>query len=358
MAEVHLKNITKIFDRFTVALDDFDLQVKDREFVSILGPSGSGKSTILRIIAGLEHQDKGEVFINGGNVNKLAPQERDVAFVFQNYALFPHMDVEENIAVGLRLKGYSRSEIQKRIKEVSDLLEITALLKRKPRALSGGQRQRVALARAIAKRPKVFLLDEPLSNLDAILREKMRTELKILFKKIKGTVIYVTHDQTEAMCLSDRIALIDKGKLNQVGSADALYYQPAGLFVASFLGTPRINVFEVAIEERSFVWKDLQWDVPQTYWPVVKDRDRLILGIRPEDLKVYLESKPQAAASQLIMVEKIGKYTILNLRIQNHTLKAMVEKDFSDRLHSDNLWIEFDMRKIYLFDIGTQESLK
>lgn len=359
MADIKLENITKLFDNNVTALEDFSLKVKDGEFVTILGPSGSGKSTALRIIAGLEKQDKGDVFINGCNVSRFFPQERDVAFVFQSYALYPNMDTFENIAVGLRLKGYSANEIKERVREVAELLEISDLLKRRPKALSGGQRQRVALARAIAKRPKVFLLDEPLSNLDAVLREKMRTELKLLFKKIQGTVIYVTHDQAEGMSLSDRIALIDKGRLKQEGVPDELYYKPKNLFVASFLGSPRINTIEFGIMgERNLVCGKVCLKIPGDYWPKLKSKDKVILGVRPEDIKVYLEPKPDAFLAQLTVTEKMGKYVILNLNWQDQTLKAVVERGFANKINRDNLWIEFDKERLYLFNnIDTQELL-
>lgn len=358
MADVKLENITKFFDSNLIALEDFNLEVKDGEFVTILGPSGSGKSTTLRIIAGLERQDKGEIFIDGCNVSRFFPQERDVAFVFQSYALYPHMDTFENIAVGLRLKGHSAGEIKRRVCEVAELLEISELLKRRPRALSGGQRQRVALARAIAKRPKVFLLDEPLSNLDAVLREKMRTELKLLFKKIQGTVIYVTHDQSEGMSLSDRIALIDKGRLRQEGAPDELYYRPKNLFVASFLGSPRINTMEFSImDERNLVYAEVCLKLSLDYRPKINNRDKVILGVRPEDIRVYLEPKENAFLAHGVVIERIGKDTILSLNWQNQILKAFVERDFKLQNKREKVWFEINMDKLYLFDKDTQELL-
>lgn len=358
MAEIYLEGVTKIFDHSIVALDNFSLKVKDKEFVTILGPSGSGKSTVLRIISGLEKQDRGDVFIERRLVNNLSPQERDVAFVFQSYALYPHMDVEENIAVGLRLKGYPSGEIKKRVSEVAKVLEITDLLKRRPKTLSGGQRQRVALARAIAKRPKVFLLDEPLSNLDATLREKMRAELKLLFKRIGGTVIYVTHDQAEAMSLADRIALIEKGKLMGVETGDELYFHPKNIFVASFLGSPRINIFEVEILDKNFIYGSFCWQIPETWHSKLKNFSKLIIGIRPEDINVYLEAKSDAFPVQLIMTEKMGKYTILNLNWQGKILKALVESKLTHKINSDRIWIKFNEERLYPFDTNTEELIK
>lgn len=375
MAGVTLQHISKKFDHDAVGLEDFSLEVRDKEFVTILGPSGSGKSTALRIIAGLETQDSGNVLLDGVNVNDLPTQKRDCAFVFQSYALYPHLDVEENIAVGLRLQGYAAGEIQKRVREVAALLEIGAFLKRRPKALSGGQRQRVALARAIAKRPKVFLLDEPLSNLDAILREKMRSELKILFRKIGGTVIYVTHDQAEAMSLSDRIALIDKGRLRQSDVPDALYYRPQDLFVASFMGTPRINTFEVAVEKKEFVCGDERWPIPQACIPKTNRRQRLILGVRPEDIRVYLKPEPDTFPAEFLVMERMGTYAVLSLHWHGQVLKASVEKDLADRITKDRegdrredkggagkqvesqLWIRLNPSKLYFFDIDTQHCI-
>lgn len=356
MAEVKLANITKVFDRQVMGLKDLTLQIKDGEFFTILGPSGSGKSTILRVIAGLERQDKGDVFIDGVNVNESLPQQRNIAFVFQSYALYPHMNVYENIAVGLRIKGYSQKDIRSRIDEVAKLLEIPELLKRKPKALSGGQRQRVALARAIAKRPKVFLLDEPLSNLDASLREKMRTELKTLFKKLKATVIYVTHDQQEAMGLSDRIAIIDKGQLKQIGLSDELYSHPKNLFVASFLGSPKINTFEVMVEDGSFVLGSVRLRLPQEYGVRIKNLNRIFLGIRAEDVRVYPDKKPNTFAVSVIMIEKMGKYSILTLDLQGQTFKSIIDNEFTCKL-DNNVWVEFNERRLYLFNTDTQEAV-
>jgi len=260
--------------------------------------------------------------------------------------------------VGLRIKGCCKAEIQKRVQEVTGLLEIGKLLKRKPKALSGGQRQRVALARAIAKRPKVFLLDEPLSNLDASLRERMRTELKMLFNKLKATVIYVTHDQTEAMSLSDKIALINNGMLKQVGLPDELYYQPKDLFVASFLGSPPINTLEAdIIGENALMCGKICLNISSDYRLKLKNKNKVILGLRPEDIKVYLEPKENTYLAQLILIERIGKYTILSLNWQGQILKAITERDFIGQHKRDSIWFQFDMNKLYLFDKETLNTI-
>ena len=243
MAEVELTNISKTFEGAPrPVLRDISFTVRDTEFVSLLGPSGCGKTTLLRIIAGLEEQTSGEVVIGALDMKRVAPRDRDMAFVFQNYALYPHFSVEDNISLGLRLRKLPAPEIATRVKATTEMLGLEALLERKPRALSGGQRQRVALARALVRNPKVFLLDEPLSNLDAKLRDKTRGELRLLFKKVNGTVIYVTHDQIEAMTMSDRIVILQEGKIQQVGTPNEIYEKPANLFVATFIGTPQMNI--------------------------------------------------------------------------------------------------------------------
>ena len=243
MAEVELTNISKTFEGAPrPVLRDISFTVRDTEFVSLLGPSGCGKTTLLRIIAGLEEQTSGEVVIGALDMKRVAPRDRDMAFVFQNYALYPHFSVEDNISLGLRLRKLPAPEIATRVKATTEMLGLEALLERKPRALSGGQRQRVALARALVRNPKVFLLDEPLSNLDAKLRDKTRGELRLLFKKVNGTVIYVTHDQIEAMTMSDRIVILQEGKIQQVGTPNEIYEKPANIYVATLIGTPQMNI--------------------------------------------------------------------------------------------------------------------
>lgn len=356
MATVLLKGITKVFDHGVVALEDLNLEVREGEFVTILGPSGSGKSTALRIIAGLEMHDTGEVSFDGCIVNKVSPQEREVAFVFQSYALYPHMNVFENIAIGLRLKGMAKELIEQRVGEVSDLLEIAHLLNRKPKALSGGQRQRVALARAIAKRPRVFLLDEPLSNLDAVLRERMRVELKTLFGKLRATVIYVTHDQLEAMSLSDKIAVIDNGRMRQLGTPEELYEKPTDLFVARFIGSPRINVFRVRIDGKHFVYGSEKWHIPHQYSGIFQDREEVIVGVRPEDIYIHKERKEPGFPVRLLMSEKLGNVLVFNVQWQDMILRVSSTRKEDDAIGND-LRIEFDRDKLLFFDPVTQKLL-
>ena len=248
MAKVELKNITKIYDKKKV-IDNVSLTIEDKEFLILVGSSGCGKSTILRMIAGLEDITEGEIYIDGKCVNNIPPKDRDIAFVFQSYALYPHMSVYENLAFPLKMKKVSKEEIDKKVRETAEKLDLTELLERKPKQLSGGQRQRVALGRAIVRQPKVFLMDEPLSNLDAKLRIQMRAEIKKLHEELKTTFIYVTHDQTEALTMGDRIAIIDKGVIQQTDSPDNIYNKPKNTFVGGFLGAPAMNFIETKVED-------------------------------------------------------------------------------------------------------------
>ncbi|MDO4572860.1 MAG: sn-glycerol-3-phosphate ABC transporter ATP-binding protein UgpC [Clostridia bacterium] len=248
MANVTLKNIKKVYDKNVVAVQDFNLEIADKEFVVLVGPSGCGKSTTLRMVAGLEEISEGELYIGDRLVNDVAPKDRDIAMVFQNYALYPHMTVYENMAFGLKLRKVPKAEIDRKVREAAEILGITEYLQRKPKALSGGQRQRVAIGRAIVREPQVFLMDEPLSNLDAKLRNQMRAELIKLRQRIDTTFIYVTHDQTEAMTLGDRIVIMKDGFIQQIGTPQEVFDHPANLFVAGFIGTPQMNFFDARLE--------------------------------------------------------------------------------------------------------------
>jgi len=256
MATIELKNLTKVFGKETTVIKNLNLTINDGEFYVLVGPSGCGKSTTLRIIAGLEEATEGEVYIDGKLVNNVAPKDRDIAMVFQNYALYPHMTVYENMAFGLKLRNISKTEIDKRVKETAEILELTNLLKRKPKQLSGGQSQRVALGRAIVRNPKVFLFDEPLSNLDAKLRLQMRTEIKKLHQQLKITMVYVTHDQVEAMTMGDRISVMKNGLVHQVDSPLKLYQKPADIFVAGFIGNPSMNFIQGVLNSENGLWLD------------------------------------------------------------------------------------------------------
>ncbi len=302
MAELVLKNIYKKYPGGVVAVSDFNLHIKDKEFVIMVGPSGCGKSTTLRMVAGLEEITSGELYIGDKLVNDIAPKDRDIAMVFQNYALYPHMTVFENMALGLKLRKTPKEEIKRRVEEAARILDIEHLLDRKPKALSGGQRQRVALGRAIVREPKVFLLDEPLSNLDAKLRAQMRTELSKLHKRLETTFIYVTHDQTEAMTMGDRIVVMKDGFIQQVDTPQRLYDLPCNMFVAGFIGSPQMNFIESVIlkkdgkffvefgTEDTKTTRGVKYQIPL---PESKNKDgilenyvgkEVIMGIRPEDV--------------------------------------------------------------------------
>lgn len=283
MAEVILKNIQKKYDKTTV-ISGVDLEIKDKEFLVLVGASGCGKSTILRMIAGLEEITDGEIFIGDKKVNKVAPKDRDIAFVFQSYALYPHMTVKENIAFGLKMRKMSPEIIEKKVQEAAEILNLQELLERKPRQLSGGQRQRVALGRAIVREPKVFLMDEPLSNLDAKLRVQMRSEIKKLHEKLQTTFIYVTHDQTEALTMGDRIVVLDKGVIQQVDTPDNIYKNPANTFVAGFVGSPQMNFLDGTMIDDFLVVEGIPIQLSDEQKGSIANRKHITVGIRPENM--------------------------------------------------------------------------
>lgn len=286
MAQVELKNVFKSYDSKTKVINDVSLKIEDKEFLVLVGASGCGKSTLLRMIAGLETITDGEILIDDKVVNDLHPKDRDIAFVFQNYALYPHMSVYENIAFPLKMRKFDKKTIDEKVKNAAEILNLTELLNRKPKQLSGGQRQRVALGRAIVRNPKVFLMDEPLSNLDAKLRVQMRSEIKKLHKKLQTTFIYVTHDQTEALTMGDRIAIIDKGVIQQVDTPDNVYKNPANVFVAGFLGSPSMNFIPVEFNDNKIRINDAEICIDDNLSVKLNGRAKCILGIRPEKMCV------------------------------------------------------------------------
>ena len=358
MANVKLLNITKTYLKGKVkALENINLEISHGQFLTILGPSGCGKTTILRLIAGLEKPDTGKIYIGEREVTHLSPKERDVAMVFQNYALYPHMKVYENIAIGLRLRKLDKKEIEKRVKKVSNMLGIEELLDRYPSQLSGGQQQRVALARAIVRKPSVFLLDEPLSNLDASLRETTRVELKRLFKELKATVIYVTHDQVEAMTMSDIIVIMNKGKILQIGEPLEIYKKPAFKFVAEFVGTPKINVIPGKIQNGKFISEDnsIIINLP------IEHSGEVILGIRPENI-YQIENKGEVEKDKVILkgkiltVEPLGSQEIVSLLIGKYNLRFI--KNTSHPLNKSEIFICFSTKDILLFEKSTEKLLE
>ena len=312
MADLSLRNVKKIYDNTVVAVQSFNLEIADKEFIVLVGPSGCGKSTTLRMVAGLEEISEGEIYIAGRKVNTVPPKDRDIAMVFQNYALYPHMTVYDNIAYGLKLRKFPKRVIDQKVREAAEILDITELLKRKPKALSGGQRQRVAIGRAIVREPQVFIMDEPLSNLDAKLRNQMRSEIIKLRQRINTTFIYVTHDQTEAMTLGDRIVIMKEGFVQQVGTPQEVFRHPANLFVAGFIGSPQMNTFAARLVregERYFVELEgarveLSEEKRARLLAGDVQSQEVILGVRPEH--IFLTEADNAVPAQVDVSEMMG----------------------------------------------------
>lgn len=323
MSNVTLKNVRKIYDK-KVVIDNIDLEIKDKEFIVLVGASGCGKSTILRMIAGLEEITGGEILIGDKKVNNIPPKDRDIAFVFQSYALYPHMTVRENIAFGLKMRKVPKDEIEKKVLEAAKILDLTEYLDRRPKQLSGGQRQRVALGRAIVRNPKVFLMDEPLSNLDAKLRVQMRAEIKKLHEKLQTTFIYVTHDQTEALTMGDRIVVLDKGVIQQVDTPEEIYNNPQNMFVAGFVGSPQMNFIEGEQLSQDFKGK--------------------IAGVRPEKMQTGGEFKLTVPVD---MTELLGSEKIAYFSIGEKKCSAKLPAEFNVE---KELELSIKRDDIYLFD--------
>jgi multiple sugar transport system ATP-binding protein len=316
VARVELRGVGKSYDSRSRVVQGIDLEIADGEFAVFVGPSGCGKSTLLRMVAGLESITEGSVFIDGRCVNDEPPRHRDIAMVFQDYALYPHKTLYENMAFGLRLRKTPEVEIRRRVTEAARLLQIEALLERKPAALSGGQRQRVAIGRAIVRQPKVFLFDEPLSNLDAQLRVEMRTEIKKLHQRLGATIVYVTHDQVEAMTLADRICVLQGGRKIQHGSPEEVYDMPASHFVARFMGSPPMNVVPCALGDGCAVLGDVRIPLSDTLARVAAGRDRALFGIRPEDvLPVAGAQEAFSVPAAVVLTEPLGADTLVTLRV-------------------------------------------
>src|SRR5258706_2027193 len=333
MAKVLLKDLNKSYDGGVRAVKNVNLEINDHEFVVLVGPSGCGKTTTLRMVAGLEDITSGEISIDGKVVNNLPPMDRDIAMVFQNYALYPHMSVYQNMAFGLRMRKFEKPEIDRRVKQAAEVLGIEPLLERRPRQLSGGQRQRVALGRAIVRNPRVFLFDEPLSNLDAALRVQMRVELKRLHERLETTAIYVTHDQVEAMTLGDRVVVMKDGVVQQVGAPLELYDRPANRFVAGFIGSPAVNFISVSLEwTQNALWAEapgMRIRVPPARQQALRQYSgqRIVLGVRPEALRVANGADPADYVfdSSVDGVEPLGNEMLLNFRIGAAQMVARVD---------------------------------
>ena len=362
MAKVTLENIRKSFGNVK-AVDGLTLEIADKEFLTLLGPSGCGKTTTLRLVAGLEELTEGNIYIGDRLVNDVAPKDRNIAMVFQSYALYPHMNVFDNIAFPLKIRHVNKGEIQKSVKDVADTLEIGSLLERKPKELSGGQRQRVALGRAIVRKPAVFLMDEPLSNLDAKLRVYMRAELKRLQKRLDTTLVYVTHDQVEAMTMSDRIAIMNEGRLQQVDNPENIYFCPTNLWVAGFIGSPPMNFFDCTLAEKDGggVLDATEFQVPlsrETFAVIKKDAtsSELALGVRPEDMKVSKQEVPNGIRVKVYVIEPIGDSAIVDARIGGTLIKAKADPTFQAKL-DDIIYLTFDTRKMHVFDKKTGTTI-
>jgi ABC-type sugar transport system ATPase subunit len=348
---IELIEVEKRFGE-TIALHNVSLEIPKGEFLILLGPSGCGKSTILRIISGLEDATQGEVYIDNRLVNYIAPKERDVAMVFQNYALYPHMTVERNIGFPLEMSHVQKEERRKRIVEVAEFLEIDNLLGRYPEQLSGGQRQRVALGRALIRDPIAFLLDEPLSNLDALLRVQMRDELLRLHRRIKKTTLYVTHDQVEAMTMADRIVILREGVIQQIGKPEDVYNHPANTFVATFVGSPQMNLFEGVLEksEDGYRFKGpINLSLGQRF-KIENGESKVALGIRPEDISVVSDNQPETISGKIVLVEPIGSDTYLSVDIaQESSMKVRVPASFAIQ-EGGLIRLQIKADDVHLFD--------
>ncbi|AFH48902.1 ABC-type sugar transport system ATPase subunit [Ignavibacterium album JCM 16511] len=361
MAEVILKNVSKIYDDKTKAVDNVNITIADKEFIVLVGPSGCGKTTTLRMIAGLEDISEGEILIDGKVINNLPPKDRDIAMVFQNYALYPHMSVYENLAFGLKLRKLDKHEIDKRVNEAARILGLEKYLDRKPKALSGGQRQRVAVGRAIVRNPKVFLFDEPLSNLDAKLRVQMRTEISRLHKELGATMIYVTHDQIEAMTMGDRIVVMKDGCVQQIDTPLNLYNLPANKFVAGFIGSPSMNFIKGEIAEENFnlffqsTFGNLKFIIPDEKKNsfIEKKIKKVWLGIRPENIHLTNKDKPSVSVaslkSEILLIEPLGNQTLIYFNFENNQLVSEHHGFISISKGTIHEFL-IDLNKIHFFD--------
>jgi multiple sugar transport system ATP-binding protein len=365
MAQVALRSVVKMFDK-TPAVQGIDLDIADREFIVLVGPSGCGKSTTLRMIAGLEEATSGEIFIGDQLVNDVPPKDRDIAMVFQNYALYPHMTVYENMSFGLRLKKFPRQEIKERVEEAAKILDITTLLDRRPKQLSGGQRQRVAMGRAIVRHPKVFLFDEPLSNLDAKLRVQMRTEIKKVHQKVTTTTIYVTHDQVEAMTLADRVVVMNAGRIEQIGTPHELYHNPKTRFVAGFIGSPAMNFVNARVVNGGAnlqirLSEQLSLPVPESrtarYKPYL-DKE-VVFGLRPEDIIETRGEVPPGCSpfdAQLDVVEPLGMETMVYFVVHGVEVCGRVNPAAAKEA-GETMRLVADMNHMHLIDPANDQVI-
>jgi len=357
MAKVVLDHVYKTFPGGVVGAEDVTVTIEEREFVVLVGPSGCGKSTTLRMVAGLEEITSGTISIDGRVVNDVAPKDRDIAMVFQNYALYPHMSVRENMAFGLKLRKLPKAEIDHRVEEAADILELSNLLGRKPKALSGGQRQRVALGRAIVRKPKVFLFDEPLSNLDAKLRNQMRVEILRLHQRLDATIIYVTHDQVEAMTMGTRIVVMKDGRVQQIDPPVALYTRPNNLFVAGFIGSPTMNFVTGRVLDGRFVGDGVTFHIPSALKKSGLEGD-FTLGIRPEDLLLGTgDGEAGALQGKVEIAEPLGAETYLHVLVGKGKVVARVDPTATFDVGQD-VTLHFNANRVHLFDAKTEQVFR
>ena len=366
MATLKFNNICKVYGKDTVAVKDFNLEVKDHEFIVFVGPSGCGKSTTLRMLAGLEEISSGELYIDDVLINDVQPKKRDIAMVFQSYALYPHMTVYENMAFALKIRKIPKAEIDERVKEVASILGLTEYLNRKPKALSGGQCQRVALGRAIVRRPKVFLMDEPLSNLDAKLRVTMREEIVRIHEKVGATTIYVTHDQTEAMTMASRIVIMKTGIVQQIGTPKEVYSYPANTFVAQFIGSPSMNLYNGSYDNGKFTFdgtNSITIDIPKEHQEKLKDYSgkQLIVGIRPEDISLdpamLKKYSHDTISIDSQVVELLGHDLVIYSDVDGQKIIVKTLADYDIKAHQD-VKVAICMNKIHYFDPDTTNRIE
>lgn len=365
MASINLNKVYKRYDNGYEAVKNVDLMITDKEFIVLVGPSGCGKTTMLRMIAGLEDITEGKIFIDEKLMNNTAPKDRDIAMVFQNYALYPHMTVYKNMAIGLTLRKFPKPEIDKRVKETAKMLDIGHLLDRKPKQLSGGERQRVAIGRAIVREPKAFLMDEPLSNLDAKLRIQMRSEISKIHQKLQTTFIYVTHDQAEAMTLGTRIVVMRDGIIQQVDTPHNLYNNPVNLFVAGFIGTPPMNFFDMKIVNQN---GKIHIEYEGVAYPLEAEHSAMLnkcgyedkavtVGIRPQNIYLNSDNQSEYGISAFIeLIEQLGSETYLHLKVSDKLFVVRIEPDLRVEA-SDIVKIEFDFKKAHIFDKETEATI-
>lgn len=354
MAKLEIKHLNKTYNPKVVPVKDLSLAVEDGEFLTLLGPSGCGKSTTLRLIAGLEQPTRGDVVIGPDVVTHKSAGDRDIAMVFQSYALYPHMNVYDNIASGLKLRKMSSNDIQQRVAEASRVLNLDDLMRRKPGQLSGGQRQRVALGRALVRNPAVFLLDEPLSNLDALLREQVRAELKQLFEKQKAPVVYVTHDQTEAMTLSSKVAVLYQGDLQQLDPPQQIYSRPANQFVAGFIGSPQMNLLTLRCENQAAILGATRIPLPSS----AGSPREIVLGIRPEHTRLATSGDATTVTGQVFLVENLGMSNLLSIKVQGgeETIRALLPTD--QTWSGETIAVALPTNQLHWFDVRSQLRLE